>query len=57
MDREAGGEAGKPREERVSRNKDIGKWLNCSVAIPLEHERRRDVCTDQEQSACVIFVK
>lgn len=53
MDREAG----KPREERVSRNKDIGKWLNCSVAIPLEHERRRDVCTDQEQSACVIFVK
>ena len=38
MDREAGGEAGKPREDRVSRNKDIGKWLNCSVAIPLEHE-------------------
>lgn len=32
------GEAGKPGEERVLRNKDIGKWLNCDMALPLEHE-------------------
>lgn len=32
------GEAGKPGEERVLRNKDIGRWLNCDMAIPLDHD-------------------
>lgn len=51
INQEAGKEAGKPREERVSRNKVTRKWLNCDVAIPLTHGEELNVLTKSKVHA------